>query len=363
MAGKKSATSLDFLGINTITNLATPVRDLDALRKIDLQAESTRLEALLNNTSTGVSLSQVRQEISSSIGGVFRLMGNANASEANALAATGMPADHAFNPGDTYRVVTTGQAFGVAATAGDMVAFTSGGWVLLEGSGDATIAQGDGLVVGFAGGIYSIALAPQVIQQLATLTTSVSQAQADATVARGLAENHAPRLDSLDSHALATDAAIGTLTQEAITLTTLTTQQAQAISQQAQALALVEAFTVVAEREFQRLDFLLDAGTITHFNGQPIALVIDAGYIPAPGMPGYQLALESGGSHGGSFLLVTHPKQSIPAYSLRSLIGNGECSDAIAEQGCYCNEATGQLSNQHWLELPSFGGKFSISFQ
>ena len=363
MAGKKSATSLDFLGINTVTNLATPVRDLDALRKIDLATEATRLEALLGNVATGLSLSQVRQEIATSIAGVFRLMGNADASQGNAIAATGVAVDYVFQPGDTFRITVAGQAFGASANAGDMVAFTPGGWVVLEGSGDATIANGEGLIVTFAGGVYSIALAPQVLQQLTSLTTSVSQAQADATVARGLAEAHAPRLDSLDSHAVATDAAIGTLTQESLVLTTQQAQQAQALSQQAQALTLVEAFKSVAEREFQRLDFLLDAGVITHFNGQPIALALDAAAIPAPGMPGYWLAVQSGGSHGGSYLLVQHPKQSIPDFTVRSLIGNGECADVIAERGCYCNDLTGQLTNQHWLELPNFGGKYTISFQ
>lgn len=363
MAGKKSATSIDFLGINTVTNLATPVRDLDALRKIDLTTEAARLEALLTNVSSGVSLGQVRQEIANSLGGVFRLMGTANAAEANALAATGMPANHTFTAGDTYRITAPGQAFGMPAAVGDMVAFTATGWVLLEGSGDATITQGEGLSVTFAGGVYSIALAPQVLAQLQSLASSVSQAQADAVAARGLAESHAPRLDSLDAHALAVDAAIGTLTQESIALTTITTQQSQALTQQAQALALVEAFKLVAEREFQRLDILLDAGVVTRFNGQAISLVADTAAIPAPGMSGYWLSVQSGGSHGGSYLLIQHPKQSVPSFSVRSLIGNGECADIISEQGVYCDDVTGQLTNQHWLELPNFGGKYAISFQ
>lgn len=348
MTGKLVTTDLNLQGIRRVRNIATPLHQLDAIRKIDLDTAIATINTVVESAANGVSRSEMQAAINASVTGAVRLLGEADASAANAIAATNSDPSRVFVPGDAYKIAAAGDtAFGVSLAVGDLVVFTPSGWLRFEGGVTPSVVQGTGIAVAVAGETYTVSLAPEILAQLQSLTQQAAQALADALAARQLAESHAAPLSALQAfQASATQA----LTDA------LATQQGHGsqLAAQASVVQALEAFRSLTSLQLQTLSFKFVEGVLTHSQGQPVTLTVDAGFSPVAGLPGFEIAIESGADNGGSFLIVKHPKAGLPKFSVLAIDGDGN-GDVIADQGHYLDDAIGVPTNEAWVALPAYG--------
>lgn len=348
MTGKLVTTDLNLQGIRRVRNIATPLHQLDAIRKIDLDTAIATINTVVEGAANGVSRSEMQAAINASVTGAVRLLGEADASASNAIAATNSDSSRVFVPGDAYKVSTAGEtAFGLPLAVGDLVVFTPSGWLRFEGGVTPSVVAGTGITVAVAGETYTVSLAPEILAQLQTLTQQAAQALADAQAARQLAESHAAPLSALQAFQASASQAVADM---------LATQQGHGtqLATQATLVQTLEAFRTLATTQLQALSFKFVEGVLTHSQGQPISLTVDAGFSPVPNLPGFEIAIESGADNGGSFLLVKHPKAGLPKFSVLAIDGDGN-GDVIADQGHYLDDAIGVPTNEAWVAMPAYG--------
>lgn len=350
MTGKLVTTDLNLQGIRRVRNIATPLHQLDAIRKIDLDTAIATINTVVEGAANGVSRSEMQAAINASVTGAVRLLGEADASASNAIAATNSDPSRVFVPGDAYKVSAAGEtAFGLPLAVGDLVVFTPSGWLRFEGGVTPSVVAGTGITVAVAGETYTVSLAPEILAQLQSLTQQAAQALADAQAARQLAESHAAPLSALQAFQASASQAVADM---------LATQQGHGTQLAAQATLVqtLEAFRTLTVTQLQAVSFKFVEGVMTHAQGQAIATppVPDAGFSPVPGLPGFEMAIDSGADNGGTFLIIKHPKTGMPKFSVLAIDGDGN-GDVIADQGHYLDDAIGVPTNEAWVAMPAYG--------